>query len=111
MLGMLLATVLLSIGGVDHSWKYCDRTGGDPFPGNRFSGSFRVARDSDPRVIRKVSALEAVLIKGIEPILNPLFVYFLIGEKPGPWALVGVAVVFAGVTARSVFSSLDFHLR
>ena len=111
MLGMLLATVLLSIGGVDHSWKYCDRTGGDPFPGNRFSGSFRVARDSDPRVIRKVSALEAVLIKGIEPILNPLFVYFLIGEKPGPWALVGVAIVFAGVTARSVFSSLDFHLR
>ena len=63
------------------------------------------------RVIRKVSALEAVLIKGIEPILNPLFVYFLIGEKPGPWALVGAAIVFAGVTARSVFSSLDFHPR
>jgi len=51
------------------------------------------------------------LIKGIEPILNPLFVYFLIGEKPGPWALVGAAIVFVGVTARSVFSSLDFHPR
>jgi drug/metabolite transporter (DMT)-like permease len=39
------------------------------------------------RGIRKVTALQAILIKGFEPILNPLWVYLFIGETPGRWAL------------------------
>lgn len=59
------------------------------------------------RAIRIVTALEAVVIKGIEPILNPLFVYLLVGERPGPWAFLGAAIVFASVTARSVFTAVQ----
>jgi drug/metabolite transporter (DMT)-like permease len=59
------------------------------------------------RAIRKVTALAAVVIKGIEPILNPLWVYLFIGEKPGSWAIVGAIIVFAAVTARSISTAVQ----
>jgi drug/metabolite transporter (DMT)-like permease len=45
--------------------------------------------------IRRVSALEAVLIPMLEPILNPLWVALAHGERPGPWSLAGGALVLA----------------
>ena len=57
------------------------------------------------RAIRRVTAVEAILIKGIEPILNPLWVYLLVGESPGPWAVLGGAIVLASVTLRSVLGA------
>jgi drug/metabolite transporter (DMT)-like permease len=59
------------------------------------------------RGIRNVTALEAVVIKGIEPILNPLFVYLIIGEKPGSWAFIGAVVVFIAVTGRSIAAAIQ----
>lgn len=53
------------------------------------------------RAIRHVTAMEACLIPMLEPILNPLWVLLVIGERPGPFALIGGAVVLAGVTARA----------
>jgi len=35
--------------------------------------------------IKRVTALDSILIPIIEPILNPLWVFLLIGERPGPW--------------------------
>jgi drug/metabolite transporter (DMT)-like permease len=43
--------------------------------------------------IKYVTALEAVLITLIEPIINPLWVFLFLGEKPTPWALLGGAIV------------------
>jgi len=54
--------------------------------------------------IRQVRALDAMLIFMIEPILNPIWVYLVIGESPGRWALVGGSIVIVSVTARSVYS-------
>jgi len=54
--------------------------------------------------IRHASALEAILIPVIEPILNPIWVALAVGELPGPWALVGGAIVIAAVTARALVS-------
>lgn len=54
------------------------------------------------RAIRQVTALEAVLIPVIEPILNPLWVLLLMGERPGPLALVGGAIVLGAVIWRAV---------
>jgi len=54
------------------------------------------------RAIRHVSALEAVLLPVIEPILNPLWVLLAIGEKPAPLALAGGVIVLTAVTARAV---------
>lgn len=56
------------------------------------------------RAIRHVTALEAVLIPVIEPILNPVWVLLLLGERPTPRALAGGAIVLAAVTWRAALS-------
>lgn len=53
------------------------------------------------RAIRQVTALEAVIIPVIEPILNPVWVFLMAGERPSPWALVGGVIVLSAVTLRS----------
>lgn len=54
--------------------------------------------------IKHVSAIEAILIPVIEPLLNPVWVFLFIGEKPGTWTLIGGSVVVASVTARSLIA-------
>lgn len=56
------------------------------------------------RAIRHVTALEAVLIPVIEPILNPIWVLLFMHEKPSGWALVGGAIVLSAVTCRAYLS-------
>jgi len=56
------------------------------------------------RAIRHVTALEAVLIPVIEPILNPVWVMLVIGERPSPLALLGGTIVLGAVTWRAVDS-------
>lgn len=59
------------------------------------------------RAIKHVTALEAVLIPVIEPILNPLWVLLMIGERPTPLSLVGGAIVLGAVTFRAITSIRD----
>jgi drug/metabolite transporter (DMT)-like permease len=54
------------------------------------------------RSIRYLNAMEAVLIQTLEPILNPIWVFLVIDEKPGPWAMAGAIVVLAAVTVRAI---------
>jgi drug/metabolite transporter (DMT)-like permease len=56
------------------------------------------------RAIKHVTALEAVLIPVIEPILNPVWVLLATGEKPSRLALVGGVIVLTAVTLRAVAS-------
>lgn len=56
------------------------------------------------RAIRHVTALEAVLIPVVEPILNPLWVLLFVGERPSPLSLLGGAIVLGAVTLRAVAS-------
>ena len=56
--------------------------------------------------IKKVRALDSILIQSIEPVLNPIFVYIFFGEKPGRMALIGGGVVFGTVTIRSISRTL-----
>jgi drug/metabolite transporter (DMT)-like permease len=56
------------------------------------------------RAIKHVSALEAVLIPVIEPILNPIWVLLALHEKPTPLALVGGLIVLSAVTIRAALS-------
>jgi drug/metabolite transporter (DMT)-like permease len=51
---------------------------------------------------RHVTALNLILIPILEPLLNPIWVFFLMGEEPGPFALVGGAVVLISVTVRGI---------
>ena len=52
--------------------------------------------------IKQVTALEGVLIPIIEPVLNPIWVFLLVGEIPGPWAIVGGLIIFMTISIRSV---------
>jgi len=54
--------------------------------------------------LRHVTALEAVLIPIIEPILNPIWVMLVIGEKPSPLALAGGALVVGAVSLRAMLA-------
>jgi drug/metabolite transporter (DMT)-like permease len=56
--------------------------------------------------IEKVSAIEAVLIPAIEPILNPIWVFIFIGEKPGKFAILGGIIVISAVLFRSIITSV-----
>jgi drug/metabolite transporter (DMT)-like permease len=56
------------------------------------------------KAIKYVTALEAILIPGIEPILNPIWVFLILGERPGKWALIGGAIVLISVTLRSLIA-------
>ena len=51
--------------------------------------------------IRHVTALEAVLIPVLEPILNPLWVLLAVGEKPSIYTFIGGAIVLGAVTLRA----------
>lgn len=52
--------------------------------------------------IKKVSALEMVVVPCFEPILNPLLVAAVTGEIPGLLAIIGGVIVFGAITMRSV---------
>ena len=55
--------------------------------------------------IRHVRALEASLILTLEPVLNPLWVFLVIGEAPGQLALAGAALVVLALTGRAWVSA------
>jgi DME family drug/metabolite transporter len=54
------------------------------------------------RGVRRVPAAEASLISMLEPVLNPIWVLIGFGERPGPWAILGGAIVIAAVLVRTL---------
>lgn len=58
------------------------------------------------RGLRGVTAVEASLLMLLEPILNPLWTWLAVGERPGPWALGGGAIVLAATAWRTVAPGL-----
>jgi drug/metabolite transporter (DMT)-like permease len=53
------------------------------------------------RALAVIPALEAALILLIEPVLNPVWAWIAQGERPGPWALVGGAVILGATTIKA----------
>ena len=53
--------------------------------------------------LRRVPASEASLVSMLEPVFNPLWVFLGTGERPGPWALLGGAIVIGAVVARTLW--------
>lgn len=54
--------------------------------------------------IKKVTALEGILIPVIEPIMNPILVLIVLGEIPGIWSIAGGSLVLVSITVRCVLS-------
>ena len=52
--------------------------------------------------LKTTPAVTASLVSGIEPVLNPILVAVFYGEKMGSIALVGAAIVIAGVVGYNI---------
>jgi drug/metabolite transporter (DMT)-like permease len=61
--------------------------------------------------IKHVTALEGILIPVLEPVLNPIWVFLLLGEKPGKWAIAGGIIVLVSVTLRCIAALRKFEIR
>lgn len=51
--------------------------------------------------IARITALEAALIGMLEPVLNPVWVFLALDERPGWWAVAGGAVIIAAIVLRT----------
>ena len=58
--------------------------------------------------IKKVTALEGILIPMLEPVLNPLWAFLFLGERLGLWALLGEFFVILSIIFRGIMNS-RFH--
>jgi len=55
------------------------------------------------RGLRAIGSQEAVGICLIEPVLNPLWVYLVVGEVPAVWTLIGAGLILFGLALRYLF--------
>src|SRR5438067_4495597 len=46
---------------------------------------------------RGVRSLDAGIIGYVEPVLNPIWVFLFLGERPSGWAIIGGAIIIASV--------------
>ncbi|HZA51744.1 MAG TPA: DMT family transporter, partial [Myxococcaceae bacterium] len=52
--------------------------------------------------LRATPAVEASLLVLLEPVLNPIWTFLVAGERPGPWALTGGAIILAATAWRTL---------
>ena len=56
-------------------------------------------------VARGVKSLDAGIIGYVEPVLNPVWVFLVLGERPSQWALLGGAIIVAAVAAHTLWEA------
>ncbi|HEY1907027.1 MAG TPA: DMT family transporter [Myxococcaceae bacterium] len=61
--------------------------------------------------VRHTPAVEASLLALVEPVLNPVWTYLLAGERPGPWAIRGGAIILAATLWRTLAPWLEARRR
>ncbi len=54
------------------------------------------------RGVTGTPAIEASLLILLEPVLNPIWTFLVAGERPGPWAIAGGAVVLGATAWRTL---------
>ncbi len=52
--------------------------------------------------VRHLSAIEVAIMLMIEPVINPIWAWMLHGERPGPGALVGGAIIVVATLLKTV---------
>jgi len=51
---------------------------------------------------RGVRSLDAGIVAYIEPVLNPVWVFLFLGERPSVWAIMGGAIIIAAVFLHTI---------
>ena len=54
------------------------------------------------RAIAELPALDVSLLLLLEPVLNPVWTWLIRGESPGPWTLLGGAIILVTTAARTL---------
>lgn len=58
-------------------------------------------------MVQGVRSLDAGIIAYVEPVLNPVWVFLVLGERPSQWALVGGAIIIFVVIVHMVLDAKD----
>jgi drug/metabolite transporter, DME family len=61
-------------------------------------------------IARGVRSLEAGIVGYIEPVLNPIWVFLFLGERPSQWALLGGAIIISAVVAHTLLSARNSRI-
>jgi drug/metabolite transporter (DMT)-like permease len=56
---------------------------------------------------RGIRSLDAGIVGYIEPVLNPVWVFLVIGEQPSKWALVGGAIIVGAVVVHTTLKAKE----
>jgi DME family drug/metabolite transporter len=54
---------------------------------------------------RGVRSLDAGIVGYIEPVLNPVWVFLFLGERPSKWAILGGAIIITAVIAHTMLGA------
>jgi DME family drug/metabolite transporter len=54
---------------------------------------------------RGLRSLDASIVGYIEPVLNPVWVFLFIGERPSGWAMIGGAIIIVSVLAHMLIEA------
>ena len=54
---------------------------------------------------RGLRSLDAGIIGYVEPVLNPIWVFLFLGERPSGWAIIGGTIIIASVIVHMLFES------
>ena len=54
---------------------------------------------------RGVRSLDAGIVGYVEPVLNPVWVFLVLGERPSSWALVGGAIIVIAVVCHTLMEA------
>ena len=54
---------------------------------------------------RGVRSLDAGIVGYVEPVLNPIWVFLAIGERPSSWAILGGAIIVVAVVCHMLFEA------
>lgn len=56
---------------------------------------------------RGIRSLDAGIVGYIEPVLNPIWVFLVLGERPSKWALVGGAIIISAVVVHTTLKAKE----
>lgn len=56
---------------------------------------------------RGIRSLDAGIVGYIEPVLNPVWVFLVIGERPSKWALIGGAIIVGAVIVHTTLKAKE----
>jgi drug/metabolite transporter, DME family len=60
---------------------------------------------------RGVRSLDASIVGYIEPVLNPIWVFIFLKERPTNWALIGGSIIIAAVASHTIWGARRSRLK